>query len=432
MNEDKNITKNEMRFFQNDMLIDLKKLELQITSKITKISQKLSTKINEYDSKFTKIFEIITELVSKVTARKYDNERIEELLSIKNKFSEQIFENQTRISIIDKTLENSIFKYDKMIIDNLQVPGIIGIGCAFKNCRLFFESVYNEIKLNQKNKEQEQSILKTFQEKIDSRIFKIENELNKIHLNINQNCDSKFERYFAQLEERTKVTEEMVQTSKIENSKYAIDLIKTSTSLQIEWERLENIKNEINEKFQEELEIFKKIVDSVNKNYSYQDNELKTFKQKFTQFSKYIKDLDFKKQQKQNIREISKNIDIKNQKITKNNNNTENNNEIINEKGYIKSPSPSRNRGKYILNELENKKAKETLSNASNSIKKDKNDKNKNLNPKNRKNSLFNEYKNKDSNNLNIDVQITKNNKIPEKKCLILILKLIIYSKIII
>ena len=233
MNEDKNITKNEMRFFQNDMLIDLKKLELQINSKVTKISQKLSTKINEYDSKITKIYEIITELVSKVAARKYDNERIEELLSIKNKFSEQIFENQTRISIIDKTLENSIFKYDKMIIDNLQVPGIIGIGCAFKNCRLFFESIYNELKLNQKNKEQEQSVLKSFQEKMDSRIFRIENELNKIHLNVNQNCDSKFERYFAHFEERTKVTEEMVHTSKIENSKYAIDLIKTSTSLQI-------------------------------------------------------------------------------------------------------------------------------------------------------------------------------------------------------
>ena len=66
MHNDKNITKNDMRFFQNDLLTDLKKLELQINSKITNINQTLSSKTNEYDSKIKKIFENISELISQL------------------------------------------------------------------------------------------------------------------------------------------------------------------------------------------------------------------------------------------------------------------------------------------------------------------------------------------------------------------------------
>ena len=82
MKEEKNITKNEMRFFQNDMLTDLKKLELQINNKINNMNQTLSTKSSEFDTKFTKIFDNISDIITKLTERKYDNERIEELISI--------------------------------------------------------------------------------------------------------------------------------------------------------------------------------------------------------------------------------------------------------------------------------------------------------------------------------------------------------------
>ena len=96
MHDAKNITKTDMRFFQNDMLTDLKKLELQINGKISNISQTISSKSIEYDSKFTKISENITELIGQLASRKFDNERVEELLNIKDKLNEQIIENQSR------------------------------------------------------------------------------------------------------------------------------------------------------------------------------------------------------------------------------------------------------------------------------------------------------------------------------------------------
>lgn len=59
------------------------------------------------------------------------------------------------------------------------------------------------------------------------------------------------------MEQRIESTDSFVHASRIENSKYASDLIKTSTSLQIQWDKLENIKNEIYDKFYEELDKFK-------------------------------------------------------------------------------------------------------------------------------------------------------------------------------
>ena len=384
MYNEKSITKNDMRFFQNDLLTDLKKLELQINSKVSNVNQTLSTKINEYDSKINKIFENINELISQITERKFDHERVEELISMNNKFGEQIKENQSRISIIDKNLEDSIFKYDKIILDNLQVPGIIGISCKFKNCRMFFETIYNELKLNQKYKEEEENILKVLQEKVDNRMFKLEKELNKINQSINHVCQTKFEKYFAKMEQRLEITEGIVHASRIENSKYAKDLIQASTSLKIQWDKLENIKNEIFEKFNEELDIFKKLVDSTNRNYYNQDNEFKIFKQRFTQLADYLKDF---RNQKNKYKEMSNNIDFtKSQKFDKNYD-LENYNKIGDDvKIYIKSPSPKRIRGKYTLNENENRpNRKESFSTTST-----KKDNQRNSSPqKPRRNSMF-------------------------------------------
>lgn len=93
------------------------------------------------------------------------------------------------------------------------------------------------------------------------------------------------------MEQRIESTDSFVHASRIENSKYASDLIKTSTSLQIQWDKLENIKNEIYDKFYEELDKFKKLVDSTNRVFHHQESEYNIIKQRFTQLAEYIKDL---------------------------------------------------------------------------------------------------------------------------------------------
>ena len=340
LHSEKSVTKNEMIFFQNDMLSDLKKMELQTNNKLTSINQTLSSKIEEYDEKFTKVFENIAELISVVSARKFDNERIEDLLSMKVKFSELITQNQSRLQIIDKSLENSFYKYDRFILDNLQVPGLIGSSCKYKNCRMFFESIYNDIKANKKNKDEEKASLKAFQDKIDSRMWKCENELNKIHMSINEVCQTKCEKFFKTMEQRFDSVEEFMHSTRIENSKFVNDLIKTSTSLKIEYNKLENIKNEIYKKYYEELDKYKKLIDSTNRTFHHQENEFNIFKQRFTKLAEYLK--DFKNMKNKDYVEVSKGIDFTKKQKFDNNFDMTKYDKIGDIHEFLESPSPQR------------------------------------------------------------------------------------------
>ena len=385
MHKEKGVTKNEMIFFQNDILTDIKKMEIQTNNKLTSINQTLLSKINEYDTKFSKVFENITELVSVISSRKFDDERIEDLLSMKTKFSDLIYQNQSHLSTLEKSLENSIYRYDRAILDNLQVPGIIGVSCKYKNCRMFFEEMYEELKTIKKFKEEEKAAMKSFQDKIDTRLFKVENELNKMHLNVNEIVQTKCERFFKKMEQRIESTDSFVHASRIENSKYASDLIKASTSLQIQWDKLENIKNEIYDKFYEELDKFKKLVDSTNRVFYHQEGEYNILKQRFTQLSEYIKDL--KNMKNKDLIEMSKNIDFsRKQKFDENYDMTKYDKISGEMNTFLKSPSPRKVKKNNEINTITRNQARREsyISNKSNK------DEMKMATKSTRRNSMFN------------------------------------------
>ena len=354
MTEEKNITHNDMRFLQNDLLNDMKKLELQLNGKVASINQILLTKMGDYDSKFTKIFENITELISQMAERKYDNDRVEELLKMRNKFSDQIIENQSRITIIDKSLEKALFRYDKIILDNLSVPGLIGVGSKFKNCASFFKYVDNEMQINQKFKEEGSTNLKTLTEKVETRLKKAEGDITQILQNVNHICDVKFEKIFHKIEERAISQENMIAQTRIENSRHTTELIKASTELKIQWEKLENIKNEIYARYDEEMEKFKKLVLVTDRNYKKQEVEFNVFKQRFAQLAEYLK--DFKNSTK-NYKEMVKDINFNKKQKLKDDFDLGKYDEIgENVRDYIKSPFPNRKKNELDIDSQEDNK----------------------------------------------------------------------------
>ena len=362
MNEDKNITHTDMRFFQNDLLNDLKKLELQLNGKIAGINQLVLTKVGDYDSKFTKIFENITELINQLAKRKFDNDRVEELLQMRNKFSDQIIESQSKIAIIEKTLETSLFRYDKIILDNLSVPGLIGVGSKFKNCASYFRFLDNEYQVNQKYKEEGLSNFKSLSDKVEIRLKKVEADVGQIMATVNRICEVKFQKMFTKMEEKALATANLVSQCRIENSKYAQNLIKASTDLKIQWDKLENIKNEIYGKFDAELEVFKKLVLVTDNSYKKQEKEFEVFKQRFTKLIDYLKDV---KNLGKNYREMTRNIDFSRKQKLEDDYDQGKYEEIgENIHEYIKSPMP--HRSTLNLKNINKKEEEENLEKAKN------------------------------------------------------------------
>ena len=309
------ISKNDFIFFQNDILKDIKTLEITMNKKISQMNQTISASTKEHESKISKLSENINELISKFAQHTQGIEHIEELIKWKGTINDSLIDFKTQMNLINRSLNNAISKYDSIIIDNLSLPGIVGINCKLKNFKEYFEFIYSELKANNTFKEQQLLNNKKIREDLRNILRKHDNDIFEVNNKTNKICNDKFREYEKILEDKFNQTQEIVQNARIDNSKYATSLIEKTEELQIYYDKLKDIKKEIYEEYQKELEKFKKEVESNTKLFSKNQNDFKLFKQKFTELSKFIKDIRFKKNIKtREFEKMSKNIDFSKKK----------------------------------------------------------------------------------------------------------------------
>ena len=341
-----NVSKNDFLFFQNDILKDIKKIESTMNTKISQINQTIISKINEHESKISRITDNINELLSIYASRKHDNENIEQLLNMRRTINDSLLDCKTQINLINRSLNNAISKYDSIIVDNLSLPGIVGMNCKFKNFREYLEYIYNELKANNLFKEQQLLNAKRYKEKLENLIKKEEVELLEVTNKTNKICETKFQQYEKIMEDKFNLTQELVQATRMDNSKYACDLIKKTEELTIHYEQLKCIKNEIHDEFEQELSKFRKEVENNTKKFTVNQNDFKLLKQRFTQLSEFIKDVRFQKNLK-NFRKMSKAIDFTKKQKYKDNYNMELYDEISKDfLSYINSEKDGDNKSK--------------------------------------------------------------------------------------
>ena len=134
--------KKDILYFKEDILKDIKIIENQIKTKSKENLEKFETKFIEYDQKFEILIEKVSNLSNLISTDKIINEKVENLISFKNKFDEYITQNDIKNDLLYKDIHNAIFKYDKMFADSVFYPGIIGNLCKFKNFNEFI--LYNK------------------------------------------------------------------------------------------------------------------------------------------------------------------------------------------------------------------------------------------------------------------------------------------------
>jgi hypothetical protein len=352
------ISKNDFLFFQNDILKDIKNLESSMNNKINQIAQTLTTKIGDHDSKINRLSDNINELLSINASHKHDNQRIEELLKMRGTLNDSLLDCRTQINLVNRCVNNAISKYDTIIVDNLSLPGIVGMNCKFKNVRQYLEFVFSEIKATNSFKDQQVTNFKKYQEKLESLIRKIESGLVEVTNKTSSICNTKFEQYEKIIEDKFNITQEFVQATRIDNSRCASELIEKTKELTFEHERLKQIREELLNKFDTEIAKFKKEVDNNTKKFIANQNEFKVLKQRFTQLGEFIRDIRFQKNIKQtDFRQMAKDIDFNKKQNFKDDSNIDLYNEISNEiKDYLgRTESPRRSKRNSIAIDNANK-----------------------------------------------------------------------------
>jgi len=82
---------------------------------------------------------------------------------------------------------------------------------------------------------------------------------------------------------------------RLNNHKYAADLIKTSNELKIEKDMITNIRKEIYEKFDFKVNEFMNMHNLISEHFEKVKSEFSTMKGKFTELSEFIKDVRFRR-----------------------------------------------------------------------------------------------------------------------------------------
>ena len=137
----------QLLFFKNDMLKDMKKLEDKFTFKIAEQNSINSEQFDKIKKQLNILSQQISQTNSRISKDIDFSEKIKDFQRFKLKTEDDINRLNSKIIITQKDQRDFINKFEKIVDDNLKYPGIIGNNAKFLNFRNFINfsfSYFNE------------------------------------------------------------------------------------------------------------------------------------------------------------------------------------------------------------------------------------------------------------------------------------------------
>ena len=228
----KEITRNDFNLFQNEILSINKKIDNKSTDKIAEL--------NGYTQKFQLIteqkfenFKIeISELIKSLETNNVIVKINEKITELNAKIEEVKAVNNTKLSNFERNLSNACFKYDKIFLNNISCPGLIGDGCPYPTMRNFLEYSNNKINDFMKSKDKFGIDFKKYHDWVTSTLDKFREELFKYKEEMDNILRKEIKEYDKRSINKMNAVEDKLSFIRIENGRYNFKLNK-------KWEELE-------------------------------------------------------------------------------------------------------------------------------------------------------------------------------------------------
>ena len=139
-----NISHSHLSKMRNEFLVTIKQVQKELTKKFdeqNKIFTSSMNDINEKINEFPKMNSSLTEATANISIIL---DKLDDIESFKKKAESQLITHDIRLNNTIKDLGDSKFKYDKIFIDNLTLPGFIGPQSQFKTLS---DYIYNNIQI---------------------------------------------------------------------------------------------------------------------------------------------------------------------------------------------------------------------------------------------------------------------------------------------
>ena len=340
----KNI-KDDILFFKDDILRDIKKFEYKLNLKVDDQTTMLKDKLDIYELKMEAMTQKISSLGNKISKNISLKEKVDELYEFKNKIQGNILTQDIRIESIIKDLKDAINKYDSILLESVIYSGIIGVNAKFKTFHEFIDFVL--LNINQLNsfKEKNKMDLNAYKKKIEtlSQNLKLQIEsINKNNMEFNnkgiKETEKKINIYFEEYNSK-------LMQIRMENNQYGKILEEKANLLDDNCKRIEKLKIDMEDKIKYEINRVGDISENFCLKFDNYQNEFKSIKKRFIVLSEFIKNnkfqnndiksisnkLKFNKKsndliEKENQEKFNQKIEDIKDNVTHNNNNNSNNN----------------------------------------------------------------------------------------------------------
>ena len=293
-----------LQYFKENFQEYSKKLHLYIT-KINKIEKNFEQYTSNLNKNYTNIINSQAYMNSKL-------DKFKDYESFYNQTNDKLISHEIRLNNIREDFSKAVQKYDKIYLDNLELPGYIGRCAKYKNCQIFFNDIIKEINSLTQFKEKNIIDLKSYKDKLET-IIKTFNILvdnnNKSQIKYINTLNQK---NISDCQNMVDILRENIRELKVENAKYSIDLISKSEELSKKWDKIEEIKKELLFEFEFKSQEYKKNSENILNRFNDLKYEYKNIREKFFELAEFIKDIRFKKNVKNIYGDILEKKDIKN------------------------------------------------------------------------------------------------------------------------
>ena len=280
----------ELNKFKDDILLYLSERNQHYMSLIKLFKEKIEENKKEYCNKINSVIQNYNSILSSQAALNNNMEKISNFELFINKTNDQLITHEIRINNLSTDFIKSTQKYDKIYLDNLELPGYIGKFAKYKNCQVFFESIIRELEKINQYKEKNNIDIKAYKDKLDGII-------KSFHLLVKNNNEAQM-KYIKQLNDKCcKECKDMndllsnrVCDLRIENAKYSIDLVKKSEEMNKEWKKILEIKDNLINLVNDKMNKFKNIFNNNINSFNIFKKELEELKMQLKELSVFYKE----------------------------------------------------------------------------------------------------------------------------------------------
>ena len=258
----KEITRNDFNLFQDEILGLIKKFDTKSTEKISQLTSNIEKTELLSQQKFEHFKYEVEELLNHLETNKAILNLDDKIKDLTKKFEELKTANNTKLSNFERDLSNACFKYDKIFLNSISSPGLIGDGCPYPTMRAFLEYANNKIKEFMGSKEKFGIDFQKYHDWVKSSLDGFREEILNLKDEIDKDLKKEIKTYDKRSMEKMNVVEDKLSFIRIENGRYNFKLSK-------KWDEL-----------QEKLQLFYTMNDNLVKLYNKARQEfLKTQKE---------------------------------------------------------------------------------------------------------------------------------------------------------